>query len=332
MNNEQLDVVSVIVPVYNSEEYIRACVDSIVNQTYKNLNIILVDDGSTDSSGKICDEYAKRDDRIKVIHKKNGGNGDARNAGLKCVKGEWIVWVDNDDVIHSRQIEILLSIAKTNGLDIVAGWYRAIGNDEVPKNETINSCYMHDVQILTDRHLYDDDFIRKYSMILTVPWGKICRKELYDNVLFPARSRHDDTWTTWKIYEKSINVGLTNIVLYYWRNNPNSFSRIFDFSHLEGIDAYKEQLEYFHLAHRQRYVEIVYAEYIEMFFWCYNNMKKHSIDLRELRPYWLYIRKSVKYIKITKSLGIYMWIKYRYLVYYKIPILISFSSNNNRQN
>ena len=153
MNNEQLDVVSVIVPVYNSEEYIRACVDSIVNQTYKNLNIILVDDGSTDSSGKICDEYAKKDDRIKVIHKKNGGNGDARNAGLKCVKGEWIVWVDNDDVIHSRQIEILLSIAKTNGLDIVAGWYRAIGNDEVPKNETINSCYMHDVQILTDRHI-----------------------------------------------------------------------------------------------------------------------------------------------------------------------------------
>lgn len=106
------DLVSVIVPVYNSEKYLGECVDSIVNQSYRNLEIILVDDGSTDTSGAICDRYAQNDSRVHVIHKKNGGNGDARNAGLKIATGQWITMSDNDDIFHKRQIEVLLAAAR----------------------------------------------------------------------------------------------------------------------------------------------------------------------------------------------------------------------------
>ena len=101
------DVVSVIVPVYNVEQYIRKCIESILNQTYNKMEIILVDDGSTDNSGIICDEYSKRDKRIKVIHKINGGLSDARNAGLDICTGDYIVFVDSDDYIKNNMIEML---------------------------------------------------------------------------------------------------------------------------------------------------------------------------------------------------------------------------------
>lgn len=322
MDFGEMDIVSVIVPVYNSEKYLRACIDSIINQSYKNLDIILVDDGSTDSSGRICDEYAEKDSRVNVIHKANGGNGDARNAGLKHVKGKFIVWADNDDVVHSRQVEILLSIAQAKSLDIVVGWYKAIEDGEFPQESAVDGLQTSNVQILTEAHLNNDDFIKKYSMILTVPWGKIYRKKLFEGVQFPAKSKHDDTWTTWKVYEKADKVGFVDEILYFWRNNPNSFGRIFDISHLSGMDAFKEQLEYFKDTHKQRYVEIVYAEYTEMFFWCYNRMRDYSMDLSVLKPYWRYMRRNVRYLKLTKSLGLYMWVKYRYLVYYRIPSLI----------
>ena len=102
------NLISIIVPVYNVENYLRKCVDSIINQSYKNLEIILVDDGSTDSSGKICDEYSLKDSRIKVIHKKNGGLSDARNAGMEIASGDFWGFVDSDDYIDSDMYSVLL--------------------------------------------------------------------------------------------------------------------------------------------------------------------------------------------------------------------------------
>ena len=317
------DLVSVIVPVYNSEKYLRACVDSIINQTYRNLDIVLVDDGSTDASGVICDEYAQRDSRIHIIHKENGGNGDARNAGLKEAKGQWIVMSDNDDILHKRQIEVLLALAVDKHADIAVGWYRPFEIDEHPQDEDIDNDFLNSVEILSDKHLFDDEFIQKRSMILTVPWSKICRKELYNGIKYPQKSRHDDTWTTWKLYEKAERTAFIQIVLHYWRNDPNSFGRrTFDTSHFDGIDAYKEQIEYFHKAKRQRYVEITFAEYSNMFFWCYNRMKESGMDVSLLKPYWEYMKEHIGYIRITKSMGLKGWLRYRYLAYYKIPKLI----------
>ena len=311
-----------IVPIYNSEKYLVACLESIINQTYRNLEIILIDDGSTDSSGNICDRYAEKDGRIIALHKNNGGIGSARNEGLEYANGEWIVQVDSDDVINNFQIEILLTVAKTKNLDMAVGWYKNIAEDEAINEDNIDYRTLENVEVLTNRHLYDDAFIKKYSMIFTVPWCKICKKKLYEEVRYPMLRRNVDTWTTWKLYEKTNKVGFIPIILYYWRNNPSSITRKFELLNYTALNAYREQLEYFWLAKKQRYVEIVYSEYNESFFWCYNRIKEQSMDLSELKPYWKYMRKSVKYIKLTRSMGLYMWMKYRYLVYYRIPRLI----------
>lgn len=114
------ELISVVVPIYNVEKYIEKCIDSIINQTYTNLEIILVDDGSPDKCGKICDEYAKRDKRIKVIHKENGGVSSARNIGLDNLNGEYVTFIDADDYISNNYCEELLNALKTENADCVA--------------------------------------------------------------------------------------------------------------------------------------------------------------------------------------------------------------------
>ncbi|MBR1404381.1 MAG: glycosyltransferase [Treponema sp.] len=126
MNNP---LVSVIVPVYKVEQYLHKCVDSVLNQTYTNLEIILVDDGSPDNCPAICDEYAAKDSRVRMIHKENGGLSDARNAGIKIANGEWILYVDSDDYIEPDSVERLLSCVKEAAIDVVVGVAKEIKLD-----------------------------------------------------------------------------------------------------------------------------------------------------------------------------------------------------------
>ena len=122
-----IDKVSIIVPVYNIENYIRVCVESILAQTYESFELILVDDGSKDNSGILCDEYAAIDSRVKVIHKENGGVSSARNTGLQQAKGKWIMYVDGDDWIEPDMIESLIETAKATEADLVFGDYMKYG-------------------------------------------------------------------------------------------------------------------------------------------------------------------------------------------------------------
>ena len=119
-------LISVIVPVYNVERYLRQCIESITNQSYKNLQIILIDDGSKDNSGKICDEYAEKDKRVEVIHKENTGVSAARNTGLDNAKGEWITFVDADDWVEKNFCEILIKKATENESDCIACGYNKV--------------------------------------------------------------------------------------------------------------------------------------------------------------------------------------------------------------
>ena len=134
-------LISIIVPVYKVEKYLQECVTSIQNQTYRNLEIILVDDGSPDKSGKLCNEYAKRDSRIKVIHKVNGGLSSARNAGLKIAKGEYIGFVDSDDYIRKNMYEKLLDACIQNKTEIAACNYNYVINGNEKKDNSKKSHY-----------------------------------------------------------------------------------------------------------------------------------------------------------------------------------------------
>ena len=131
--------ISVIVPVYNVEQYLERCVDSIINQTYKNLEIILVNDGSTDNSGQLCDELAKKDSRIRVIHKENGGVSEARNFGVKEISGEYVIFIDSDDYINKRMINVLYSQIKLEEADVsVCGVMNVYENNHIPQARNIN--------------------------------------------------------------------------------------------------------------------------------------------------------------------------------------------------
>ena len=154
------DLISVIVPVYNVENYLRECLDSIVAQTYRNIEVILVDDGSKDSSGKICDEYADKDNRIKVIHKENGGVSAARNTGLDIAKGEWISYVDSDDYIESTMIETLICLAKKNDVELAMCSFKDISECE-------NVTQENDIRIFSKDELIYNYVVRNADYCIT---------------------------------------------------------------------------------------------------------------------------------------------------------------------
>ena len=158
-----MDTISIIVPIYNVEEYLRRAVDSIRCQTYTNLEIILVDDGSPDNSGVICDEYAKTDNRIKVIHKKNGGLSDARNAGIEAATGAYLGFIDSDDYIEPEMYQRLYSALVENDAEISVCRFRYVGSKE-ERNELLE---------INDEVLSGQDILLQKGMSKTA-WGWVC--------------------------------------------------------------------------------------------------------------------------------------------------------------
>lgn len=210
-------LVSVIVPVYNVEPYLQRCLDSIVNQTYTNLEIILVDDGSLDNCPRICDENAAKDNRIKVIHKKNGGLSDARNTGLDICKGEYISFVDSDDWLDEKYIDTLLNLAIKSNADIAIGEHKRIYSSKpfFVKNEKETE------QTLSTQEALNILFKRSHlSFILS--WGKIYRRFLFNNIRFPQGKFHEDEFTTYLILYNAKKIAYTSETLYYYFQRINS--------------------------------------------------------------------------------------------------------------
>lgn len=209
-------LVSIIVPIYKVEPYLRRCLDSIVNQTYTNLEIILVDDGSPDGCPQICDEYAAKDNRIVVIHKENGGLSDARNAGLDICKGEYISFVDSDDWVDEKYIETLLDLAIKENADIAIGEHQKIYENQPPlKKQKLPK------KTLTSQSALKILFQRKIlSFILS--WGKIYHKHLFEDLRFPKGKFHEDEFTTYSIIHKASKIIYTSKILYFYHQRANS--------------------------------------------------------------------------------------------------------------
>ncbi|MDR3346595.1 MAG: glycosyltransferase, partial [Campylobacteraceae bacterium] len=169
-------LISVIVPVYKVEQYLAACLNSIVNQTYKNLEIILVDDGSPDNCGKICDEYAQKDSRIVVLHQPNGGVSRARNAGLDIAKGEYIAFVDSDDYIALDMYEELMSIAQKQSADVAICGIYVIKKDGM-------EIFKKTLEGLDTNGIKYQFLINSYP---SFPWGRLYKTKLFQGVRFPV--------------------------------------------------------------------------------------------------------------------------------------------------
>lgn len=191
------ELVSVIVPVYKVEKYLSKCLESILKQTYYNLQIILVDDGSPDRCGAICDNYAKRDQRIEVIHKENGGLASVRNTGLKAARGEWIAWVDSDDWIERDMIEYLIKGALQNKADIaICGRYEVYENSRYIFG-------VNKIMLLTPEEALQMLLDVKNREIENFVCDKLWRKSLFDGIKFPEGKTFEDFAVTFRLLERA---------------------------------------------------------------------------------------------------------------------------------
>ena len=240
---------SIIVPVYNANKYINKCVHSILSQTFKDFELILVDDGSTDNSYELCKELEKKDNRIKVYHKENGGQGSARNFGIEHSSGEYIAFVDNDDIIHPQMYEILYNNACKYNADIVYSNYRSTYNNEEVKFVLFDDAKNVNGVIKTKDEIFNEYYGAMKGLIkMVVPWSKIVKRELYKNIKFPNLKLGEDLYVSSCLFLESKKVVFVNKELYYFNHNLSSTSRhSFDERYFDDIKAlrmnYKEYVE-----------------------------------------------------------------------------------------
>lgn len=231
--------ISVIVPVYKVEKYIYRCINSILNQVFTDFELVLVDDGSPDNCGKICDEYALNDNRIHVIHKENGGLSDARNAGIDWAfehsDSEWLTFIDSDDWVHPEYLSFL---------------YRAVCD----YNNSISICNFKKTQEVLDftHEHFNAKLETPQNMLVynrentVVAWGKLYNKTIFQSLRFPFGKLHEDEYTTYKALFSYPSISYLDNPLYFYYINPTSITQSnWSIRRLDGLNAFREQMHFF---------------------------------------------------------------------------------------
>lgn len=292
-------MITAIIPVYNVEKYLNECIESVLNQTYKDLEIILINDGSTDNSGKICDEYAKADSRIKVIHKENGGLSSARNAGIEVATGDYYTFIDSDDYITHDMTEQLLYALESTGADISV--CKITENENEVQNTVTNS-----IMVYTKKQTLK--FILTEKTILTVACGKLYKKELFDNIRYPEGKIYEDLGTTYKLVELSEKIALADVEKYYYRTNPESITK---------VNFANKNLDYFEIAEElQNYVQKHYPQYLK---YAKNHSTRMAISfMRKISVSGFDDEKTIAFLVANIRRNIFGYIFSRYSIFSKM--------------
>lgn len=217
--------ISVIIPFYNGAKYLSECVNSVLNQTYTNLEVILIDDGSTDASSLQAEEFRRQDARVRVLHKQNGGPGDSRNAGLAMATGEFVSFVDHDDRLESTSLAQLMALQERTQADIaIANFYTYVEERAVFRVTYHKSDYFE--RVYSPAEWFKMEYEPNFSIneCFSVVWGKIYRRELWDDVAFPIRQTAEDDFTTWRVYLGAEKIAFMNTGLYMYRQRPDSLT------------------------------------------------------------------------------------------------------------
>lgn len=237
-------IVSVIVPVYKVEAYLRRCVDSILAQTFGGFELILVDDGSPDRCGEICDAYAAEDSRITVIHKPNGGLSSARNAGIEKViaekKSEWITFIDSDDSVTPDYLEALFDAVSSTGLSVAIGGVMAVDN---------NNAIIYEQYEREERVLSPEELTVRFTSLGTWAWAKLYRLEDFVNIRYPEGKLYEDRHTTHLVTYKYEKLAMVNRPIYlYYHDRPGNIvsnnGRAYK-NTLDRISGFRHQLDFF---------------------------------------------------------------------------------------
>lgn len=235
---DEQPLISVIVPVFKVEQYLDRCVESIVNQTYKNLEIILVDDGSPDNCPQMCDAWAEKDNRIKVIHKPNGGLSDARNAGMAVAVGEYIAFTDSDDWVDSRYIELLYCGIKQCGATLSACGVSEVYSMDKCKDIVENvdvSCWDAEGALST---------LLRGQTFKAVAWNKLYHRSLLEGMTFPVGKLHEDEFFTYLVIDKCEKLAFVNCDLYYYFQRENSIMSTVSSKHIDALEAGALRLDF----------------------------------------------------------------------------------------
>lgn len=272
------ELISIIVPVYNVENYIEECIKSIINQTYKNIEIIVINDGSTDRSGIICSIYADKDKRIKLINTKNNGVAKARNIGIKSATGKYITFVDSDDYVSEKYIEILYNILKKTESQISQCGAIKINS----KNQVIKKLNYRKGEVKTGKEMLMD-YNSMHIIENAILWNKMYEKKLFDEILFPDGRIHEDEFVTYKIIYKAKKVAIVNNELYVYRKRKNSImEQKYNLRRLDKIIALEEKKEFFKSKNENELYLISLKQYLEELRVSYIKVKKHISNNKEI--------------------------------------------------
>jgi glycosyltransferase involved in cell wall biosynthesis len=288
--------ISIIVPVYNVEKFIHDCIESILSQTFTDFELILVNDGSTDQSGTICDEYEAKDERVKVIHKENGGQSSARNRGIEAARGDLLGFVDSDDWIHKEMFEIL---------------YKKL----IETNSDITACNLMQYNKDSSGHLYssntnDELFNRDAAMrelylnerLTFSPCNKLYKKELLEEIRFKEGYILEDMDFAYRIIHQVDRVYYTGKALYYYRYNEKSTMRkAFSKKRLDEFDV-RKNMYLFYREHYQEIADEVYAEWFLTGLMLYINIEKYFQNEKAQYKYLLNMdRKALTTLVLKKN-------------------------------
>lgn len=320
--------ISIVVPVYNVEKYISRCIESILCQTFTKFELILVDDGSQDNSVSICEKYMEKDARVSLIHKENGGLSSARNAGIDSAKGEYLLFVDGDDVIHPETLKILYSDLKESDAQISIGNFcRFHSNSELDfqvKKENIRNTYAG-MQIL--EKLYDRNDASRYVSAC----GKLIKRSLFENVCFPVGRLFEDEFTTYLLYYKAHKVSVTEKVLYYYFVNDEGITR--NLTIQKYFDEYDAQWKRI-LFYKEKNLKEIYHKALLFFLdsgqWtliaCREKREIFDVDRGEVfeKQYRevLHLAQEERILNFLKHYDYYILGKPEFVLYYRIKRIL----------
>ena len=307
--------IAVIVPVYNSEKYLAYCVESILSQTFKDFELILVDDGSKDNSAVICDDYAKQYMNIHVIHQANGGAGNARNNGVEWVRknsnSQWIHFIDADDIVHSEILSILYK-NRLNDNDMVICNYKKIQNHKQPFSEPV-----YEPDIYTP-----SEFLLQHSYVCHMPVCKLIPIKFFENCFFPDGKLYEDVFLMYKLIYKAEKIIFIDYPLYFYFDNPeSSMNTAYSLRKLDEVEAGEEQVQFF----RERHDEKNLIQAYKRLMYYYDSHMRKLKTLPEGKPYYKVLKRKLSKLLRQKAKLCGVSIK-SHSAYYEsaFPVLMNF--------
>lgn len=313
-----MPTISILIPVYKVEHYIHRCIDSILGQTYPHFDLILVDDGSPDNCGAICDEYARKDSRIHVIHQENGGLSAARNAGIDWVfsnsDSQWLTFVDSDDWVHPEFLERLLYAASETGTDIsVCGFVETTGETPAVQLNTRKP------ELWTPERLYTE---RNVNAIIA--WGKLYKRQLFSHIRFPNGKIHEDELTTYKLLFPQEKVAVLSAPMYFYFQNAEGISKSrWNPKRMDAVQGLWEQAQYFQGNGFNEALDFAAASYVELICRQKKAVRDSELTAREKRKYISLLNRAL-WGMLWDFRQVYTAIRNLYILCIAFPVLKPF--------